>query len=379
MTPSCLFVTGMQRSGTTLLEKLLGSHPSVSILSQPFPLLFIQAKLDFLRDRDAGDTMYPLGHLFLEDRYAPADLAPFLRSYRSDSAGLGRLFAAMRQFNGQYTRPDPAVLAAALDALRPGDFYDTVSQLYRGLGAKRGAVVFGGKETICEEFLPYLLECGGGGVLILRDPRDVLASLNHGRGVHFAGDLKPTLFNIRNWRKSVAFAIHLAGHRRFVWLRYEDLVTRPIDCANRAAAALGVEAFTDELLAEGLRDTSGAPWSGNSSHGRHEGVSPVSVGGYRALLSPEVVAYVEAACYPELRWLGYPCSVGWTDLPDLLRGFREPYEISRPGLAGYSEDSAHVAAEVRRTELLAAPAGESSRPYFIFDDAHDRLRQAVWG
>jgi Sulfotransferase family len=43
-----LFVTGMQRSGTTLLEKLLHAHPELSVLSQPFPLLFVEVKRAFL-------------------------------------------------------------------------------------------------------------------------------------------------------------------------------------------------------------------------------------------------------------------------------------------------------------------------------------------
>jgi hypothetical protein len=146
-----------------------------------------------------------------------------------------------------------------------------------------------------------------------------------------------------------------------------------------AAAALGIDPFTEELLLRGVRDASGAPWTGNSSHARHEGISDASVGAYRALLPPEVAAYVEAACYPELRRLKYSCSVSWPDVPAVLRAFREPYESSREGLAGYSEESAHVEAEVRRTELLGAPASATSRPYFLFDDVHDRLREAVWG
>ena len=90
-----------------------------------------------------------------------------------------------------------------------------------------------------------------------------------------------------------------------------------------------------------------------------------------------VVAYVEAACYPELQWLGYPCAVTWREAPGVLREFREPYDVSREGLAGYSEDPAHVEAELRRTELLAASASETTRPYFLFDDVHEALRRAV--
>ena len=45
---SDFFITGMGRSGTTLLEKLLCNHKDLSVLSQPLPLVFIDLKKRFL-------------------------------------------------------------------------------------------------------------------------------------------------------------------------------------------------------------------------------------------------------------------------------------------------------------------------------------------
>jgi hypothetical protein len=368
MTHPILFVTGMQRSGTTLLAKLLDRHPGLSILSQPFPYLFYYAKRAFLRTLGDGEARYPLGTVFLEDRYSAADFSAFLREIRIDAATVGRLFEEMRSFSGQYTRADPTILADALERLDPGDLHHVAGQLYRSLSARPDARWFGGKETTCEEFLPYLLGRGGSAVVILRDPRDVLASLNHGLGPRFAGLPKPTLFNARAWRKSVAFALHLEGHPGFLWLRYEDLVTRPLDCLDRIAATLGVDPFTDAML-------TGGAWPGNSSHlPPRQGFTAESVNGFRGLLSPDVVAYLEATCHPELRYLGYPISVQWSDVPQLLREFRDPYDGARDGLPGYGADSAY-AEEIRRVELLAARPGPGTRPYFLFEDVHERLRR----
>jgi hypothetical protein len=66
MDHSTLFLTGMQRCGTTLLDKLLSAHSQISILSQPFPLLFIEAKPSFLQQPSKDGAEYPLGNLFLE-------------------------------------------------------------------------------------------------------------------------------------------------------------------------------------------------------------------------------------------------------------------------------------------------------------------------
>jgi Sulfotransferase domain len=376
---SGVFVTGMQRAGTTLCGRLVGAHPGVTILSQPFPLLFVEAKRAFMRELTppAGDVRYPLAHLFLEERYRPREFAAFLSRYRASAETLDRLFGEMATFSGQYTRPDPERLRPAVRRLDRADFASTVADLYRAMSDGPETAVYGGKETLCEEFLPYFLDSGWTAILIVRDPRDVLASLNHGRGQEYGGRLKPTLFNVRNWRKSVAFALHLAGHPRFTWVRYEDVVARPLQSLGRVAAALGVEPFTEAMIDRALTSAAGVRWPGNSSHRRHDGVTIGSIGTYREVLPATVAAYVEATCYPELRCLGYESSIGERDVPQILTTFEEPYEISRPDLARYSTTPADVAAEIRRAQLVREAGCDASESYFLFTDVHARLRDSV--
>lgn len=374
-----VFVTGMQRAGTTLCGRLVGAHPDATILSQPFPLLFVEAKRAFLRELtpSAGDVRYPLAHLFLEQRYRPREFTAFLSRYRASAKTLDRLFGEMATFSGQYTRPDPEHLRPTVRRLERADFASAVGDLYRAIADGPRTALYGGKETLCEEFLPYFLERGWAAILIVRDPRDVLASLNHGRGQEYGGRLKPTLFNVRNWRKSVAFALHLERHPRFAWVRYEDVVARPLESLGRVAAALGVAPFTEAMIEHALTSASGDRWPGNSSHRRHDGVTTGSVGTYRGALPAAVAAYVEAACYPELRCLGYESSIAESDVPRVLTTFEEPYQISRTDLDGDSPTAANVAAELRRAELVREPEGDASETYFLFTDVHARLRDAV--
>jgi hypothetical protein len=372
-----IFVTGMQRSGTTLLEKLLCNHPRISILSQPFPLLFVEVKRRFLRHLGAAGTRYPLGNLFLETGYGAEDLRAFLASLSLGVSDLRALFDEMTGFSGQYTRFAPERSQEALDRLEPGDLASVLAQLYRSLAHRPEADWLGGKETLWEELLPFLLERGFTCLLVLRDPSDVLASLNHGRGPEHGGRWKPTLFNLRNWRKSAAFALHLERHPRFLWLRYEDLVARPRESHDRIAARLGVEPFAEKLFADGVRGQDGRLWEGNSSHGARRGIDPSSIGGHRELLPPGVARYVAAACWPELRCLGYPVDLEWAEVPEVLRGFSDPYEVSRPELSDYADGAARAAEELRRYELLEEGGGNETRPFFLFEDVFDRLRGAV--
>ncbi|HSF42632.1 MAG TPA: sulfotransferase domain-containing protein [Thermoanaerobaculia bacterium] len=366
----------MQRSGTTLLEKLLASHPEISVLSQPFPLLFVEAKRAFLRDLLGESPAYPLGPLFGEERYTPSDLARFLSGWRPGPAEVREVFAALEGFSGQYTRFGAVEREAALAGLAPGDLGAVVSHLYRALSGSPEARVHGGKETICEELLPFLLDRGCRGIVILRDPRDVLASLNHGRGREHGGRLKPTLYNLRNWRKSVAFALHLEAHPLFARIRYEDLAARPAEVLSRLAGFLGVPPFEADLFASGIRDRDGRLWEGNSSHGALHGVSAASVGVWREVLPPGAARFVEAACYPELVRLGYPVSLAWEEVPAVLASFEDPYGLEREDLAEHTGPAAR-SQELRRLELLPRPASAASRPAFLFEDVHDTLRAAV--
>ncbi len=374
-----LFVTGMQRSGTTLLDKLLCNHPEISLLSQPFPLLFVEAKRRFLRLLGEAGGRYPLGDLFLETRYGEGDLHAFLRGLSLGASDLRAVFEEMAGFSGQYTRFTPERREEALDGIHPGDLASILGQLYRSLASRANARWFGGKETLWEELLPFLLGRGVTCLLILRDPRGVLASLNHGGGLGYGGRLKPTLFNLRNWRKSVAFALHLESHPRFLWLRYEDLVARPGESLDRIAALLGIEPFPAELFADGIRDQDGRRWEGNSSHGAQRGIDPSSAHRHQKLLPPEVARYAEAACWPELRWLGHPAGLGWAEVREALRSFADPYEEIRPELRGYGADPERTSEELRRHELLTGDGRDEAeiRRFFLFPDVFHRLRERV--
>jgi len=373
-----IFVTGMQRSGTTLLEKLLCNHPRISLLSQPFPLLFVAVKRRFLRLFGEAGIRYPLGDLFLEARYGEEDLRGFLKGLSLGAPDMRALFEEMAGFSGQYTRFAPELCAEVLEHLEPGDLASLLAQLYRSLAHNPGADWCGGKETLWEELLPFLLERGFSCLVILRDPRGVLASLNLGGGLAYGGGLKPTLFNVRNWRKSVAFAFHLESHPRFLSLRYEDLIARPRESLDRITGFLGLEPFTEELFAGGIRGQDGELWAGNSSHRAQSGIDPSSAGSHRELLPPGVGRYLEATCWPELRCLGYPAALEWAEVPEVIRAFADPYEVVRPELRGYAADPARAAEELRRCELLRGGGeGTQVRPFFLFEDVFSRLREGL--
>lgn len=371
-----LFVTGMARCGTTLIEKLISHHGAASLLSQPFPFLFLGAKRAFLKTIGRGADAYPLGDLFLETEYTPADFRRHLRGRTMEAETVRSVFTAMDGYSGQYTKFDAATLDQVLARLPAGDLASTVDALYTALSADPSAQLRGGKETGCEEFLPHLLDAGARCLVIVRDPRDMLASLNHGQGPTFAGTVKPTLFNLRQWRKSVAFVMHLREHPCFFWLRYEDLVADPVSVLNPVLTALGVSPYRADAFAEGIRTKDGSPWHGNSSYTERHELDATSVGQYKTVLPPAVQRASEALCYPELRYLGYATRLRPADLREVIATFTEPYPCVREDLRERFADPRRIEEELERVRLLQDPAG-SLQPYFLFDDVYRLLRRTM--
>lgn len=372
MTNDALFVTGAQRSGTTLLEKLLASQPRISMLSQPFPLLFIEVKRAFLRSLGYDDP-YPLGHLFREKRYTRRAFSDFLKTWRTQREQLRPLLAPTQSYSGQYTHFTDEQLHEAFAHVSPrtDDFAAVVNTLNRCLSRNPSALWFGSKETVCEEYVPALLDAGFRCAIILRDPRDVLASLNYGRGHEFGGALKPLLFNARSWRKSVAVALAMEEHPRFRWCRYEELVT---DAAATMTRIAPVAVDGAELTGD-IRDDAGNAWPGNSSHAEHRGISNASVGIHRGVLPAATSRLMEAACLPELQLLGYETDMTAADAQRELAACSEPYATARRGMESDFATAENIAAEIERLDRARQPPSESSTEWFIFARAHARLRE----
>jgi hypothetical protein len=368
-----LFITGTQRSGTTLLERLLDTQDDVSILSQPFPLLLIEAKRAFLSSIGVEEEHYALGHLFGETRYSRRSFAEFLTRWRITRADLLAVFSRMRDYSGQYTKFPLHRLEQAFDRVDSGDdFAAVVRKLARSLAHDPSASRCGSKETICEELVPYLLDREFHCLIVLRDPRDVAASLNHGRGTDFAGSVKPTLFNVRNWRKSVAFALAMESCRGFQWCRYEDLVADPHRTMTLLGERLGIERIRVPAT---FLDAGGKEWKGNSSHGERKGISPASIGSHRVVLPRDVSLMIEATCLPELQFLGYETTLSSAEAPSVIGNFHEPYAFTRPGLKRDLPTPGNVGLEIERLRRIASDSDTDAEKWFLFPAVREKLRR----
>lgn len=369
--PSGLLVTGCYRSGTTLTEKLIHAHPEVHVASQPCPILWHDAKTRFLAERGL-DRRYPLEHQFRETAYEPAQFAAFLDTYTLDQRAIDELFQRLRAYDEGLWTPEVLELH---ERIGTGRFLDVLSQILRAL-APPGRRIVGSKEILVEEYIPYLLGRGWYVTLVVRDPRDVIASLDYRERDNATGDHRPLLYSLRSWRKSVAHALTHAGDPRMLVLRYEDLTLDPDGQLERVRQRLDLAPFPS--LTE-LRDQRGQPWHGNSSFEDLSHVSSAPVGRHENLLPESARAYIQTVCGPEMRVFGYDVETP-ADPEAALVGYHEPFGVIHRRFTGdYSTRPDHIAEELRRLELLegAAPSPQEQREWFLTEEAYDGLRRGI--
>jgi len=364
MSPRHLLVTGPTRSGTTLVARLLDAHPEVTIASQPFPSVYIEAGADFLAARGLPRPALPLGDLFLEERYRPEEIDRFLAAYAPGEDRLTEVWTVMERYSGRQT-----VVPLPANAHGASCFADLLARLHDA-AAVRGVAVAGSKEVMVEEFLPYLTGHGFRGLLVIRDPRDVVASTLAPGGGRWVGRPRPLLFILRNWRRAAMMAAALDGAPGFAVTRFEDLVGDTAGTLARLAGFLEVTPFPADAAAA-LGD-----WQGNSSFGEVAGISPDAVGRHRVALDDTAIRYVETLCGPEMDWLGY-------DRPDhrdvaALAGFTEAGPVRDDVDPGMSTAPERLAEETERLRLAASgdATPDEQRRYFRFPAAYERVSAA---
>ena len=373
-------VTGCYRSGTTLLEKLLHSHPAICIGSQPFPVSYFFAKQAFL-DRRGLRRRYPLGHLFCDAAYTAAELDAFLESLQIRQSDIDAIFQRLSGYRlGHWT---PEVLSFHQE-LSPGLFPAFYRELHERLATLldgEQALYCGSKEVLCEEFIPFVLARGGKAVLSVRDPRDMIVSLDYGSRDNQTGDHRPLLFSLRAWRNSVALLLALQDIPNFSWVHYEDVARDPQRALNRLRCRWEVP-DADYPLADSITSQDGECWSGNSSFEDAVGVTTASVGRFHRVLPTETLRYIEACCGPEMRVLGYELTSEKPPSRRDLENYREPFaNLHDKFPQDYSTSPARIDQEWKRLQLLqqdqSAMSEHDLRYWFVDPRAYQSLRNVV--
>lgn len=264
-----IFVTGPDRSGTTLMFALLASHPSISMTRRTNMWRWFDGQFGLL----------------------------------ADPANLDALIATL----GRYKRlGDVAIDADRIksivgDAPTYGEVFDAVLRDHaRSAGKDR----WGDKSLHTEHHADRLFsEFPDARVIhMMRDPRDRHASIVN----RYDGVGRPSVAaSSMRWLRSTRAGLRNVKRYedRYLIVRYEDLAAEPLATLEAVCAFLG------EDVDEAMLSMGGAPEHarGNSSFGTIDTgtISTRSIGRYKSALDPDDVTFIETVAAPHLARFGY--------------------------------------------------------------------------
>jgi hypothetical protein len=279
----------------------------------------------------------------------------------------------MDSFSGQYTK---AYLSPKqLESKAPMTFRHFIAYYLENSNYCKKSKICGTKETYCEEYIPFFLGYKDKVMLIIRDIRDIITSLNHGEGEKYSGIPKPHLFNIRTWRKGIAYALNFKKENNLFILRYEDLVKHPNRTFQKIVKFLNISDRAFDYEGQELFDQNGNKWVSNSSFNPTNRISTSSVGRYRDYLSAEEIHFIEACCLPEMKIMKYDVSLDKNNALQHARNFIENESLERSELADYAWDNDRYKEEALRMRMLLD--GSYDERTFLFKTAFMKLRQQL--
>ncbi len=367
--PAHLIVTGTYRSGTTFVERLVDNLSDGFCAPQPFPFLYLTAKRRFLTQTGREVPRYPIGTGFHDPSHRPDELATFLRSEAIDRGTIDDAFASMEGYSGAKT-PE---LADVVSRIPEGTLGEVVRGMHGLLAQRRcpSATLLASKEVLLDEFIPTFGEAGIRVLLVVRDPRAVVASTFGPSSAAWTGQPRPLLYTIRLWRKSVAYALRFGQTVTFA--RLEDFAADPAGTLGTSLRALGID--TERRLHEPWLDARGEVWNPNTSFPEDAGAARARFG-----LSDRQLAYVEALAFPEMLTLGYAPLTDRASADDALGGLRPEDDPGRDHPAfdrDLSVDPRQLTLERERlAHLRARDDVPDESCWFVLPGVRDRLASA---
>jgi hypothetical protein len=317
-----IFVVGYERSGTTLLQAMLGAHPHIAAPPELHFLLRIVELRDYYGDLTDDDNLRRAVH---DTVNPPLEML--------DGCGFDEevLVGAARQTERSYR----SLLHVVMD-----DF------------ARRQGKPRWSEKTPGQTARAVLALCPDAQVVhIVRDPRDVVAS-----ALEAPWSSMPARVHAENWRAFVTDNARVgeeSGPGTYLQVRYEDLSADAYAVLRDLTTFLG-EPFdpdmVDDLAARRATVAATATWQ----HGALEAVDSSRAGTWRHRLPWRARAQVVAVTHRLLAGLGYPRPrpvevVAGRLLNTLARSSRDPHGVVEGTPADrYRAVQAHLAATAAR-------------------------------
>jgi hypothetical protein len=259
-----IFIGGLQRSGTSLMRAILGSHPTLAIYKSDLPLWTKYYK--HYRDLDLNDPDLRM------------QLLDEIISDRKSLKIIGLTFNAQEILASLQHEPD--VTFGIL-------FQHLLKQYAKLIGRPRWGLKTPHNEFWTDEIFAAYPDAKM--IHLIRDPRDVAVS------VESRGWDKPLEKTCLKWQKSAQLGKinQEKSANSYLVVRYEDLVLNPEYITQKVCDLVELD-YTPDLLKMDAQ----LGWRGSNSHFEdlgyeHEGISEKAIGRYSEHLSLADKEFIE--------------------------------------------------------------------------------------
>ena len=311
-----VFISGMFRSGTTLVARMLASHSEVACASDPFLPLYKHIRNKII-GRDIKDES-PLQDYYFDSN--SIETYKVLKNIRIAEINVSSNdLEYIKHKIKEYTKPFSPRIAESVDKLK-GSTVDNIVECGMNLVGE----VYGGedssliatKEVWANEFGSILIQNGlvNKVIHIVRDPRAVIASNIA------SGQVYPLIFTLRQWRKLAGIAIMNQDNKNHKIIRYEDIMNDKKKASEEICKYIGVDFDVNMVREETYRDGDGQPWKRNTSYRNKKMTKITGTDDWKNVLSLVQKQYIEKYAGREMSIFGYkkelecyPSTIGYDE------------------------------------------------------------------
>ena len=385
-----LFVTGIARSGTSLLTRMLSAHSQIEMAVDAFLPVYRS-----IRDAIACNAGLQVRGGPLEDTYFNDDSIKLLDRIEASNLDI-RLDAA------EWPGVREQLLSRASD--HASDLCPSLSQLvsipsFHELFLELLNIVsnvrmvdpngwVGAKDVWTIDFMAPLARSFPDAcfIVIIRDPRACVASNDAAKGTDQFGH---NISYARHWRKNVVRALHYQTlpifSNRFALIRYEDLVQSPEPTAIALTQLLKLNFEPQMLNPESYYDhTTRETWKGNSSFESPTVIDDRPINRWRHTLDDATTKTVEFLCGPEMQMMHYDLD-DWSSIGRAQTGVLEYFLDSNSDEVSWRSDTSDpmrdFGYELFRGALFTSPSPCTDvnliRRCFLSDIIYRRMRESL--
>lgn len=391
---SPVFITGVARSGSTLLPYMLSAHQQIKIASDPFFYLFklLRNAIILQANREGIRNFQPESPL--QDYYFSSERILELDEIQQATLDIPFHEPGWKEIKERIVQRaahecgDLTDDITDLDGKNFREIFDNALHIIYRRRANENTRWIGCKEVWTLEFFPALARAYPDAkfIVIMRDPRAIVASIVKSKD---ESQHAHTLSVLRHWRKYAALSHHyqqdpLLKDRLYI-LRYEDITANTMETAHNLTDFLDVEFNYDILDPEKYFDYSrGGIWQGNSSfRASMNGITASSTAYWRKVLSQDEIHYIEFLTAYDMALLGYkadtfPHEKNSSHILDMMMADNVKFSSWRSDSGDPLLDFGREATRNAMLGISKAKFGrEKIREAFLYEETFSRLQSLI--